>query len=85
MKLLRVLAVVNLCLPIYAKAEISSVTIKKVSRDLYQTTDGSYIETNNCFADAKGTEAVLKFKKYACHNNLRFSEETICEVLDVFK
>ncbi len=43
------------------------------------------IETNNCFADANGTEAVPTFKKYACDNNLRFSEETICEVMDVFK
>lgn len=84
MKLLRMLILVSVCVPIHAKAEISSVTIKKVSADLYQTTDGQYIETNNCFADAKGTEAVLKFKKYACHNNLRFSEETICEVLNVF-
>ena len=84
MKLLRMLAVASLCLPIHAKAEINRVTIKKVSADLYQTTDGQYIETNNCFADAKGTEAVLKFKKYACHNNLRFSEETICEVINVF-
>ena len=84
MKLLRMLILASLCLPIHAKTEISSVTIKKVSADLYQTADGKYIETNNCFADAKGTEAVLKFKKYACHNNLRFSEETICEVLNVF-
>ena len=84
MKLLHMLAVASLCLPIHAKAEISRVTLNKVSADLYQSTDGQYIETNNCFADAKGTEAVLKFKKYACHNNLRFSEETICEVLSVF-
>lgn len=85
MKLLHMLAVASLCLPIPAKAEISSFTIKKVSADLYETADGQYIETNNCFANAKGTEAVLTFKKYACHNNLRFSEETICEVLSVFK
>ena len=84
MKLLRMLAVASLCLPIHAKAEINRVTIKKVSADLYQTTDGQYIATSNCFADANGTEAVLKFKKYACHNNLRFSEETICEVINVF-
>lgn len=85
MKLLHMLAVASLCLPSHVKAEISRVTITKISPDLYQSTDGQYIETNNCFADAKGTEAVLKFKKYACHNNLRFSEETICEVLNVFK
>ena len=85
MKLLRMLVVANLCWPIHAQAEINSVTIKKVSADLYQTTDGLYIETNNCFADAKGTEAVLMFEKYECHNTLRFSEETICEVMDAYK
>ena len=84
MKLLQMLILASLCLPIPARAEISRVTITKISPDLYQATDGQYIETNNCFADAKGFEAVLKFKKYACHNNLRFSEETVCEVLNVF-
>lgn len=84
MKRLHMLAIVSLCSPLQANAEINRVTITKISPDLYQASDGQYIETKNCFADAKGTEAVLKFKKYACHNNLRFSEETICEVLNVF-
>lgn len=84
MKLPHMLAVASLCLPVHVKAEINRVTIKKVSADLYETANGQYIETNNCFAEAKGIEAVLTFKKYACHNNLRFSEETICEVLNVF-
>lgn len=67
------------------QAEINRVTLNKVSPNLYQTSDGAYIETNNCFADAKGIEAVLKFERYACNNNLRFSEQAICEVIDVFK
>ena len=84
MKLLHMLVVAYLCFPMHAQAEVNRVTIKKVSADLYETANGKYIETNNCFAEAKGIEAVLTFKKYACHNNLRFSEETICEVLNVF-
>jgi len=71
--------------PLLAQAEINKVNIKKVEQDLYQASDGSYIQTSNCFVDANGSDAVLKFEKYACNNNLRFNAQTICEVIDVVK
>ena len=83
MKTLRMLVIANLLWPLNVQAEINRVTLMKISADLYQTTDGIYIETENCFADAKGIEAVLNFVRYACTNTLRFSEQTICEVVNV--
>ena len=76
---------VGMFLPVWAHAEINQVNVKKVEKDLYQTSDGTYIQTNACYADANGNDAVLKFEKYACDNNLRFDPKTICEVIDVFK
>jgi len=72
-----------LSFPMWANAEIRKVTIKKVEQDLYQTSDGALIQTNYCFAEASGNDAVLKFTKYACHNTLRFDAQTLCEVIDV--
>lgn len=78
-------AAIVLMSPLWAHAEISSVTLNKVDQDLYQTSDGTYIQTNYCFEEANRTVAVLKFEKYACSNQLRFNEQTVCEVIDVLK
>lgn len=78
------LAYIAMSLPMLVQAEISKVHIKKVEQDLYQTSDGSYIQTNNCYVDANGKDAVLTFEKYACNNHLQFNAQTQCEVLEVF-
>lgn len=80
-----IVACAAMSLHMLAHAEINRVNIKKVEQDLYQTSDGAYIQTNHCYADANGDDAVLNFEKYACNNNLRFNEETVCEVVDVVK
>jgi hypothetical protein len=69
----------------WAHADISKVNVKKIEQDLYLTSDGSYIQTNACYVEADGKDAVLKFEKYACDNNLRFNETTTCEVVGVLK
>ena len=80
-----ILGCILMPLSMWAHADITKVHIKKVEQDLYQTSDGAYIQTNGCYADADGKDAVLKFVKYGCDNNLRFDDKTICEVVDVMK
>jgi hypothetical protein len=72
-------------LSLSARAEISQVNIKKIGQDLYQTTDGRFIETQSCYVDTPGDNAVLNYKQYACTNHLRFSSDKTCEVVFVFK
>jgi hypothetical protein len=76
----------GMILSLSAHAEINPVNVRKVEQDRYQTADGSYIETKNCFVDAQGDNAVLNYEQYACTNNLRFiSADQTCEVVFVFK
>lgn len=68
-----------------AHAETNQVNVKKVEQDLYQTSDGLYIETRFCAVDTNGDKAVLNYEKYACKNNLRFSSNKTCEVQFVYR
>jgi len=75
----------GMILSMWAHAETNQVNVKKVEQDLYQTSDGLYIETRFCAVDTKGDNAVLNYEKYACTNNLRFSSNKTCEVEFVFR
>jgi len=75
----------GMILSMAAHAETNQVNVKKVEQDLYQTSDGLYIETSFCSVDTDGDNAVLNYVKYACTNTLRFSSNTICEVQFVFR
>jgi hypothetical protein len=77
--------VTGMILSMLAHAETNQVNVKKVEQDLYQTSDGLYIETRFCAVDTKGDKAVLNYEKYACKNSLRFSSNETCEVQLVFK
>ena len=75
----------GMILSMAAHAETSQVNVKKVEQDLYQTSDGLYIETRFCAVDTNGDNAVLNYEKYACNNKLRFSSHKTCEVQFVFR
>ncbi len=68
-----------------AKADINLVMVNKVGKNLYQSSDGKFIETSGCYAEAENDKAVLVFEKYACNNTIRFSSKKMCEVLDVYR
>jgi hypothetical protein len=69
----------------WAHAEVNQVNVKKLEPNLYQTSDGLYIETRSCNVDTDGDKAVLTYEKYACNNNLRFSSDKTCEVEFVYE
>jgi hypothetical protein len=75
----------GMILSMEAHAETNQVNVKKVEQDLYQTSDGLYIETRFCAVDTNGDKAVLNYEKYACKNNLRFSSNKTCEVQFVYR
>jgi len=75
----------GMILSMLAHAETNQVNVKKVEQDLYQTSDGLYIETRFCAVDTYGDNAVLNYEKYACKNSLRFSSNETCEVQLVFR
>ena len=83
---MRMLIILGLlvCQPMWANAEISKVNVKKVEQDLYQTSDGIYIQTDACYAEADRVDAVLKYEKFQCGNNIKFNVNTTCDVLGVF-
>ena len=72
-------------LSMWAHAEISKVNVKKIEQDLYQASDGSYIQTDSCYAEADEVDAVLKYEKYECGNSLRFNLNTTCKVVGIVK
>ena len=75
----------GMILSMAAHAETNQVNVKKVEQDLYQTSDGLYIETRFCAVDTNGDNAVLNYEKYACNNKLGFSSNKTCEVHFVFR
>jgi hypothetical protein len=66
-------------------AEMYKVTVKRIDKDLYKTSEGVYIQTKYCYEYAYSDDAVLIYEKYSYDNKLVFDNGTVCEVEKVFK
>lgn len=83
----RVLAALALFLamPGMARAGVYSVTVTRIDKDLYKTTEKNYIQTRYCYEYAYGDGAALRWEPYGADNKLIFDSGTSCEVVKVFK
>ncbi len=79
------LAVALLAVAGSVAAEMYKVTVRRIDKDLYKTSDGVYIQTKYCYEYAYGDDAVLIYEKYSYDNKLVFHNGTVCEVEKVFK
>lgn len=68
-----------------AMAEMYKVTVRRIDKDLYKTSEGVYIQTKYCYEYAYGDDAVLIYDKYSYANKLVFDNGAVCEVEKVFK
>lgn len=68
-----------------ACAEMYKVTVRRIDKDLYKTSDGVYIQTKYCYEYAYGDDAVLRYERYSYENKLIFDNGTVCDVEKVFK
>lgn len=78
-------AVVLLAAAGAAYAEMYKLTIKRIDKDLYKTSEGVYIQTKYCYEYTYGEDAVLRYEKYSYDNKLIFDNGTVCDVEKVFK
>lgn len=75
---------VLMTLPALANADINLIAVNKIGKNLYQSSDGKFIQTESCYEDAKNVQAVLVYEKYACHNTIRFGSDKYCDVQNVY-
>lgn len=68
-----------------ACAEMYKLTVTRIDKDLYKTSEGVYIQTKYCYEYAYGDDAVLIYEKYSYDNKLVFGNGTVCEVVKVLK
>lgn len=68
-----------------AFAEMYTVNVKRIDKDLYKTDEGFYIQTKYCYEYAYGDDAVLKYEPYGYDNKLIFDSGSVCDVEKVFK
>lgn len=68
-----------------ACAEMYKVTVRRIDKDLYKTSEGVYIQTKYCYEYAYGDDAVLRYEPYSYDNKLIFDNGTVCDVEKVFK
>ena len=80
-----VVVVLLLALAGEAFAEMYRVSVRRIDKDLYKTSEGVYIQTKYCYEYAYGDDAVLSYEKYSYDNKLIFDNGTVCEFEKVFK
>lgn len=65
-------------------ADVFTVTVTRIDKDIYKTTTGFIIITKYCYEYSYSDDAILKFEKYGYDNKLIFDHGT-CEVDKVLK
>ncbi len=66
-------------------AEMYTVNVRRIDKDLYKTSEGVYIQTKYCYEYTYGDDAVLKYEPYGYDNKLIFDSGEVCDVEKVFK
>ena len=59
--------------------------VKRVDKDLYKSSDGTYIETKFCYHYTYGEDVVVKWEGPYGNNKIIWNDDSTCDVKRMFK